>query len=156
MDRIVLTPEQQAIVDAKRIELNVQPGDPIQEGTNLVQGDSIRVNDSWDVFVVCGESGVVGSFVPAWDNFYCAIDLVESVTDRAGPNGETMPIFDEVQLQAMAARAGAPANPKRAAKQAERDHKKANRELVAAQPNHHTQKLLREALKAHGLLGKDD
>lgn len=164
MDRLTLTTEQAAFVAAKRAELGVQPGDPIQAGTNLVQDDTIRINDSWTIYVVCGDAGVIGAYVPEWDNmpgnvephFYCPIDVGDDVTDRAGPDGQTMPIYDAVALEARAAKKAGGANPKKARKLSDHDARVANRDLLAGQTDKHARQAIRAAMRAHGLLGKDD
>lgn len=154
MERLELTPEQQALVDNWREELNIQPNDIVQEGTNLVVDDHLQVDNSWKVVVLGGASGCVASYVPEWGDFWIPIDLVDYVTDRAGPNGQTMPIFDE---QLLAARA-AVANPQKAAPP---KHPKPRRSFAQVLRDAVQRKLHAEhdhimsALRKHGALGKD-
>jgi hypothetical protein len=97
MERIVLTPEEQTTVDAfKERYPYLDPDGLIYEGSNLVVDDNLRVDDQWDCWVLGGEGGLVWSYVPAWA-LTLPIDLVPYVTDRIGPAGETMPIFDPLE-----------------------------------------------------------
>lgn len=94
MERIVLTPEEQTTVDEFKLRYPYFDEDGlIYEGSNLVVDDHLRVDDQWDCVVLGGEGGLVWSYVPAWA-LSLPIDLVPYVTDRIGPAGETMPIFD--------------------------------------------------------------
>lgn len=98
MDRIVLTPEQQTKIDEFKDSYEFfDPDGQIYEGSNLVVDDNLQVDNSWEGVVLGGEGGLVWFYVPAWD-LILPIDLVNYVTDRAGPDGQTMPIFDPVVI----------------------------------------------------------
>jgi len=98
MDRITLTEQQTSFLSSLRESLGIQPGDPVQEGNNVVQDDNLRVDDAWDIWVVGGAYGIIYAYIPAWDEgderVHFPIDVVPYVTDRAGPDGQTMPLFD--------------------------------------------------------------
>lgn len=167
MERLVLSPEEEGIITAWQTENASQLDPEPAAGTNIVVGDHLQVDNSWEVVVMGGLGGVVGSFIPAWGGLCLPIDLVDYITDRAGPppGNATMPIFDEQQMQARtAAKAGAP-NPKEAARaerkeeraerREDRDLKHALRDAIKRLP-HKEQKHAREVLRAKGVLGKDD
>jgi hypothetical protein len=102
MERITLTSEQQAEIEAKRVELGTTPETVIIEGSNLKMDDHLQIDNSWEGVVVGPESGVVCFYVPAWPLLF-AVDIEPYITDRIGPNGEVMPIFDPEQAEARAA-----------------------------------------------------
>lgn len=162
MDRLALTTEQQAEVDAFRLENSVQTSDPVVEGTNLVVDDHLEVDNSWKVVVLSGDGGgAVNSYIPEWGGLIIPIDLVDYVTDRAGPNGETMPIYDEQQLAARAAQASGenPREAARAERREERAHRRDVREMLRdglKRLPHDQRKHAREVLRDKGVLGKDD
>lgn len=150
MERLQLTPEQQTFVETSRAELSIQPNDVVQEGTNLVVDDHVQVDNSWLVVVIGGASGCVASYMPDWGQFWIPIDLVDYVTDRIGPNGETMPIFDE-QLQARHAQAAG----ERRERGQRRDIRGMLRDGLRRLPREQ-RKHVREVLRAKGVLGRDD
>jgi hypothetical protein len=163
MERLTLSPEQQTIVDNWRAENNVQMSDHVVDGTNLVVDDHLQIDNSWLCVVLAGENGDgVNAFVPEWGDFIMPIDLVDYITDRAGPNGQTMPIYDAVEPpQAMSAArvaSGATPNPKDAARDVHahrRDRKTFYRDLIKAAPSEEARRTLRSLLVARGLVGKD-
>lgn len=160
MERLQLTSTQQAFVDTSRTELSIQPNDVVQEGTNLVVDDHLQVDNSWFVVVIGGASGCVASYMPTWGDFWIPIDLVNYVTDRAGPNGETMPIFDE-QLQARRAKAGDEGlrDATKTERREERAHRRDIREMLRdglRRLPQEQRKRARDAMRAQGVLGKDD
>jgi hypothetical protein len=98
MERLTISPEQQSLIDAFKQE-NEGGFDPEPAaGTNLVEGDDLQIDNDWKVRVIAGQWGCVACLVPEWSNAIMQIALVEGrrtyITDRAGPNGETMPIYD--------------------------------------------------------------
>lgn len=105
MIRQVLTPEQQLIVDDYRTANNVKLTDVVVDGTNLVVDDQLEIDNTWPLLVVLSGDGggAVNSYIPDWGDLIMPIDLIDYVTDRIGPQAQTMPIFDEVQLQARTA-----------------------------------------------------
>lgn len=163
MERLQLNETQQAYAEAYWQDNNVQIGDPALEGTNLVASDHVQIDNSWYA-VLLGASvsspGCVDTYIPDWGEFILPmwqIDLF--VTDRAGPNGETMPIYD---LQQMAARtADAAAKPEAAG--AERREKRAHRrdlkellrEAIGRLPDDQERRV-RQTLRAKGVLGHED
>ena len=163
MQRLVLTQSQHDQIDAKRTELGVQPTDVVVEGSNLVPDDNLRVMDTFDVWVIGADSGLISSYVPDYD-MILPFDIIDHITDRAGPNGETMPIFDPVQAEARtAAKAGGTVqNPKMAAKEErkeERAHRRDIRDMLhdaIKRLPRDQQKPAREKIRAAGVLGKDD
>jgi hypothetical protein len=93
MDRLDISPEQQALIDAYKAD-NAGTFDPEPaKGTDLVADDDLEIDNSWKVRVIAGQWGCVACIVPEWGDVIFAINLVDYVTDRAGPNGETMPIW---------------------------------------------------------------
>ncbi len=105
MERLIVTPETQDAIDAYKLDRggNFDPDGNIYTGSNLVVDDHLQIDSSWSGIVVGGEGGLVHFCIPDWGNLFLPIDLVDYVTDRAGPEGETMPIFDPVQVEARAA-----------------------------------------------------
>lgn len=98
MERIVLTTEQQATADDfKDTYPYFDPDGNIYTGSNLVVDDDLRIDNSWEGVVLGGEGGCVWFYVPAWE-LILPIDLIDYVTDRAGPDGQTMPIFDPLEV----------------------------------------------------------
>jgi hypothetical protein len=94
MDRLDISPEQQGLIDAFKAE-NGGTFDPeIAGGSNIIEGDDLEVDNSWKVRVIAGQWGCVACIIPEFGNAIMAINLIDFVTDRAGPNGETMPIYD--------------------------------------------------------------
>jgi hypothetical protein len=160
MDRLVLTTEQQTKVDAWLADKATDTLNPMSAdvpGTNLVFDDHVEVASSWKCICFGGGNDAVYAYIPDWDLFF-SIDLVDAVTDRAGPNGQTMPIIDPVQAEARTAAKAAAANPKQAAhaeKVERRELKQLLKDAIARLP-HAEQKHAREVLRAHGVLGKDD
>jgi hypothetical protein len=158
MNRLVLTPEEQAAVDDYRTVNNVQPTDTVVDGTNLVIDDHLRVDNAWDVAIVGGTGMFVIAIIPAWGGMILEIDLLNFVTDRAGPNGQTMPIYDPQQELARAAKVAPPVDPKLAAKDERTDRRglrKALRDAIERLPADQ-QKHARQVIRAAGALGKDD
>ena len=94
MERLNISPEQQALIDAYKAEQGSTFDPEVAEGSNLIEGDDLEVDHSWKVRVIGGQWGCVACLIPEWGDAIMAIYLVPSVSDRAGPNGETMPIFD--------------------------------------------------------------
>jgi hypothetical protein len=142
MERLEITPEQQTIMDDYAAQQTPLPStDPVHADTNLVVGDDLEIDNSWKVRVIGGD-GATGThcIVPEWGNYCANIVLSDYITDRAGPNGETMPIRDEQQMQAMLAKQGG--NPKHA-KQDKRDRL---REFLALQ-SADTARAIRKFLK---------
>lgn len=165
MDRLELTPEQQAYVDgwlADKASDTLNPmvtTTPLVPDTNLVQFDQVTIDTTWPPAILLGGDGDVGTYtyIPAWD-YLDNVVLVDSVTDRAGPDGQTMPIFTDEQFQSRVAKAAAK-NPKQAAKaerKEQRDIRRSIRETLDAQPDPKVRKRLHQQLVQHGLLGKDD
>jgi hypothetical protein len=116
MDRLTLTQADEAAV--ADTEETTQFDEVVAEGTNLIKGDHVKIADSWDAVIIGGQQTNVWLCVPAWGSYVGPFGgIPDYVTDRAGPNGETMPIRDEQQMQAMLAKAGG-ANPKHAKKDA--------------------------------------
>jgi hypothetical protein len=161
MERFTLTPDDEAAIsaivnDTQNYVTNVNL---IIEGTNLVAGDQVTVNDSWTAAIFAGDDG--GSAwccMPQWGSVCLPIaDLADFVTDRAGPNGETMPIYDEVQAQARsAAKTQAVEADTKQKHGHHRSLESALRDAIKRLP-HDKQKHARETLKKHGVLGgKDD
>jgi hypothetical protein len=98
MIRVEPTEDQQAAMDAWRSERNVPTDVVLAVGTNLIVGDLVRIVDAFDGYLVGPEpgGGTVYALVPEWGDPIIGFgDLEDYVTDRAGPNGETMPIFDD-------------------------------------------------------------
>lgn len=152
MDRHTLTPTQQAGIESwmsEKASDTLNPLSPDVPGTNLVYLDQLEIDHAWWLVVLGGGNGLVYAYVPDWDVFF-NIECVDYVTDRAGPNGETMPVIDPVQMEArLAAKAGGQ-NPKHAA----HGHHVAPRtvqDFLAAQTPE-TRKALEEQLKKHHLL----
>ncbi|MBA3841085.1 MAG: hypothetical protein H0X39_00420 [Actinobacteria bacterium] len=154
MDRIVLTADQQAIVDNYRTANNVQLTDVVVDGTNLVVDDHLQVDNSWTVITLSGDQqGQVISYIPEWGDLILNIDLVDYITDRIGPQGQIMPIHDPVQAQARTAAVAAKAakNPKHATEPHKESLRRALKEAVEKLP-HHEQKHAREVLRDKGVL----
>jgi hypothetical protein len=147
MNRLTLSPEHQALIDEWRAANNVQPTDVIIPGTNAVVDDHFWLVDSFN-FIVAGPGGgnTVQGLVPEWEMFEPMMFDGEAITDRIGPNGETMPMQDEEQMRAMMASTGAE-NPKTAKK----DRREQLRDFLAAQ----TADVAREIRKRLKLDDKD-
>lgn len=167
MNREQLNETQQAFVDGHRAQYNQQVGDPALDNTNLITDDHTLFQGF--VAIILGKSvaaeGCVDVYVPAWVDwplFFPPNDFVPYVTDRAGPNGETMPIVDEEQMQMMMARAGGEQNPREAAAERReeradrRGFQKAVRGAVKRIDDSQKRQQLRQKLRALGVLGKDD
>jgi hypothetical protein len=98
MDRITLTPDQQTLIDEFKASYPYfDPGGNIYTGSNLVVDDDLQIDNSWEGVVLGGEGGCVWFYVPAWD-LILPIDLINYITDRAGPDGQTMPVFDVPEI----------------------------------------------------------
>jgi hypothetical protein len=164
MERIDVTPEARAAMADFKAQnpANFDPNDLIYEGSNLVLDDHLQIDSSWQGIVFGGNGGLVWFCIPDWGNMLLPIDLIDYITDRAGPDGQTLPVFDEQQMQARAAKAAAPQNPNQAAR-AERKEERAHRrevkevlrEAVARLP-HDQRKHARQVLRAAGVLGPND
>jgi hypothetical protein len=95
MEREELTPEHRAAADEFIATYEYFNADgSVYEGSNLVVGDQLEVDHAWRGEVLGGEGGLVWFIIPAWGAPIFPIDLVAYVSDRIGPNGETMPILD--------------------------------------------------------------
>jgi len=94
MERLTISPEQQTIIDTFKAEQGSTFDPEPAEGTNLIEGDDLEVDNSWKVRVIAGQWGCVACIIPEWGDIILPIGLVPYITDRAGPNGETMPIYD--------------------------------------------------------------
>lgn len=153
MERLTLTPEAEAEIEAKRTELGVTEETVVIEGSNLVPGDHLQIDNSWEGVVVGPESGVVCFFVPAWPLLF-AVDIEPYITDRIGSNGETMPIFDPAPQEAgRGASAPAPTTASKAKKPG--GIKQALRDAIKRLP-HDQQQRARQLLHDKGVLGKDE
>jgi hypothetical protein len=154
MERLTLTETQQASIAAwlaEKANDTLNPMTTNMPGTNLVPDDHLEIDHNWKCVVLGGGNEVVYVYVPDWGWFSDGglADFFDLVTDRAGPNGEIMPIIDPVQMQARTAAAAAK-NPKHAA----HGHHVAPRtmqDLLDAQTPE-TRKALEEQLKKHHLL----
>lgn len=144
MERIVLTSEEQTTVDAFKERYPYLDEDGlIYEGSNLVVDDNLRVDDQWDCWVLGGEGGLVWSYVPLWA-LTLPIDLVPYVTDRIGPAGETMPIFDPLEVNPQCAPAVERALAQRAPR---RPFAEALRDAVRRLPEHEQRHCLKVLAK---------
>lgn len=156
--RPTLSPEQLQLIADKRTELGTQPTDAPNPGTNLVQDDWVQIDNSWYAWIVAPDSGCTGSYIPDWDLYLSIGSLEDYISDRAGPNGETMPIFDPVEAQARAAAKPA-GDPKHAAKGEQHAPRRALqqvlREAIKRLP-HNDQKRARQTLRQAGVLGPED
>jgi hypothetical protein len=99
MDRQSISPEQQGLIDAFKSEQGSTFDAEPAEGSNLIEGDDIEVDNQYKMRVIAGQWGCVACLIPEWGDAILPIGLVYSrestlITDRAGPNGEGMPIFD--------------------------------------------------------------
>lgn len=114
MERLELTQAQQDYVNDYRSTYTVDPQAELTEGTNLIVDDHLQVDNNWYA-IILGPSpdspGCLDCYIPAWGEFWLPLWQVEVyVTDRAGPNGEVMPVFEvEQPLVAQAAAASASA-----------------------------------------------
>jgi hypothetical protein len=108
MDRLDISPEQQGLIDAFKAEQASTFDPEVAAGSNLIEGDDLQVDNSWKVRVIAGQWGCVACLVPEWGDAILAIGLVDYVTDRAGPNGEGMPIFDPPDEPDVGGEGGAP------------------------------------------------
>ena len=168
MDRYTITPEEQTILDDLRTEWGVQMTDVVVPGSNLVVDDHIEVDHAWKIAIIGpGQDGSIDCLMLEWGDMVLRnFDLFEYISDRAGPDAQTMPVTDpEPELQArQSARSATEGgqNPKHAAK-AERKEERAHRrdlkevlrEAIQRLP-HKEQKHAREVLRTKGVLGKDD
>jgi hypothetical protein len=99
MEREELTPEDRAKCDEFMATYEYFDADGlVYEGSNLVIGDQLEIDHAWRGEVLGGETGLVWFVIPAWGAPIFPIDLIDYVSDRIGPNGETMPIFDEPEI----------------------------------------------------------
>jgi len=158
MDRLTLTTENEAEIAAWKAEHASELDAEVSAGSNLIADDHLQINNDWKVVVIGGQSEAVWSFMPEWPGVPpMLIDLVDFVTDRIGPNGEGLPIFDETELQARALKAGGE-NPSDAAEPEHERRRKLDqvlREAIKRLP-HDEQKHAREVLKQKGVLKLDD
>src|SRR4051812_29752044 len=93
MERLTLTEDQQAEIDAKKVELGVEPDTVVFEGTNLMPDDHVEIDDgAWYAVIVGPSTGCIMAFVPDWPAMF-PVDFAKFISDRIGPNGETMPIW---------------------------------------------------------------
>jgi hypothetical protein len=153
MNRLELSAETiAAIADFKASYEHFDPEGLIYPDSNLVVDDHLEIDGSWSGVVLGGEQLAVWFCVPDWGNAMMPIDLIDYITDRAGPDGQTLPVFDEVQVQARAAAKTAAMEPKHA--QRHRTFEQALRDALKKLP-HDQQKPTRETLKRVGAL-KDD
>jgi hypothetical protein len=162
MERLTISTQTAAVIgDFKSTYEYFDPDGLIYEGSNLVVDDHLILAEQFAGVVLGGEGGAVWFCIPDADNVIMPINLIDVITDRAGPNGQTMPVFDEVQAQARMAKAAA-ANPKEAARAEHREERAHRRELkevlreAIAKLPHDQQKHARQVLRAKGVLGKDD
>lgn len=158
MNRYTITPEEQTILDDRRAEYGVQMTDVVVPGSNLVVDDHIEVDHAWKIVVIgAGQDGSIDCLMIEWGDLVLRnFDLFDYISDRAGPDGQTMPVIDEQGLQARALKAGGvAANPKHAAKQHRRELKEVLRDAIKRLP-HKEEKHAREVLRAAGVLGKDE
>jgi hypothetical protein len=147
MERLTLDTEQQAYVDGYHTDHSLTPGASCNHaGTNIVIDDHLLMFDTW-LCVVLGPSvdseGCLDIYTPGWGMlFYMPVWGVEGgVNDRAGPNGQTMPVYDEPPEELLARSEDAP-DPK-AAKKAQRERLHA---FLAGQPKE-TAKQIRKHLR---------
>ena len=149
MQRLTLTPEQQTLVAEYRTANGVQSSDTVVEGTSLKVDDHLQIDGSWNCIAVRGAGGdAIDILVPDWGDFIFPCSVTNYITNRAGPNGETMPIYDEQQMQAMLA--AKKQNPK----DAQPSSVDALRESLKRADKETAQKL-RRALHEHGILKQD-
>lgn len=168
MDRLTLTPAQQAFIDAYHTEFNPDPNAEVIPGTNVVVDDHLLLDANNAVIVVGGPSpytpGCFDGFVPLWGELMWVPftpEFLPYVIDRAGPNGQTMPIYDEEEPEAR--QAGEPAGDPREAARAERredrarrrDFREMVRDAIKRMPRER-RKHVRGILRAKGILGHDE
>lgn len=167
---MTLSTQEQELVDAEidtyLATNNADPADPVVTGSNVVVRDTLNVDNAWDVYVIGGDGVSPNCYVPAWGGLIMYIDLMAYVTDRAGPNGETMPVIvpPEEEPQKMMAR-GAAEDPAQQTAQAspapttarhkQKDFASVVREAVKKLPKD-KQKDARAKLQAAGVFGKDE
>lgn len=157
MEKIALTTEDEAAIAAWKTEHDAEllPRPPaVYDGTNLVVGDHLQIDNSWKVVVLGGQDAAVQSYIPEWGGMIMNIALVDYITDRAGPNGETMPIYDEQQVEARGL-----AKPAAVDKHAQHAHRRDIKEVLRdaiKRLDHKEAKHAREVLRAAGVLGHDD
>lgn len=163
MERLTISEQTQtAMDDFKSTYPQFDPNGLIYAGSNLIVDDHLEIAASWKGVVLGGEGGAVWFCVPDWGDVIMPIDLVAYITDRAGPDGQTMPVFDEQELQARSAAQASAQNPKHAAKDARHDaraHRRDLKELLRdalQRLPHQEQKHAREVLRAKGVLGKEE
>lgn len=154
MERLNLTQEEQALIEVHRAELGTTSETVIVDGSNLKLGDHLQIDNSWEGVVVGPEAGTVSFYVPAWPLLF-PVDLFDYITDRAGPNGETMPVTDPAPQARGAAAAAPAATPDKHHKPHRRHIKEVLREAIKRLP-HDQQKNAREVMVRAGVLGKDD
>jgi len=165
MERNPISEETQQAIDTWQTENNGPSTGPALVGTNLVIGDDLQIDNNWRCFVigvVPDADAAVVVVIPEWGNYVTGAELLYSISDRAGPNGETMPVMDEPQQQAMMARVAGVADPKVAAKEERqdqradrRDKKQLYRGILKAAPDG-TRQRLRKLFHEKGYLGKED
>jgi hypothetical protein len=98
MDRLPDSEIEPQAIAAWQEANDVSEGDPAAPGTNLVAGDHVLLV-GWLPIVVYGpapaaEGCFSGGYAPYFGTEPMAF-LTTDITDRIGPNGETMPIVDE-------------------------------------------------------------
>lgn len=156
MERLPISAEQQALIDAYKAE-NASTFDPEPAaGSNIVEGDDLEVDNNWKVRVIAGQWGCVACLIPEWGDFIMAVDLVDYVTDRAGPAGQTLPIYDpapEAGMSAAAKTQAVTAEPKQKHGR-HRSLQDALRDAVKRLA-HDQQKTAREKLKQAGVLSEE-
>jgi hypothetical protein len=113
MERQDISSEQQELIDAFKSEQASTFDPEVAAGSNLIEGDDIEVDHLYKMRVIAGQWGCVACLIPEWGDCILPIGLVYSrestlITDRAGPNGETMPIFDPPDEPDVGGEGGAP------------------------------------------------
>jgi len=99
MERLEVSEQtRQACDEFKSTYTQFDPDGLIYAGSNLVVDDHLQIDNSWSGVVLGGEGGAVWFCVPDWGDLIMPIGLVDYVTDRAGPGGQGMPIFDPTEL----------------------------------------------------------
>jgi hypothetical protein len=159
MERIAETEYDQAAIDAFRTDRGVTMSDVVQPGTNLVIDDHLRIVDAFNVVVVAPEGGSIWCYV--WGQIMPFGDLQDYVTDRIGPNGETMPIFDDEEEEEPSpappqGQQQQQRQPKAKLSKAERHAKRYDLQAFLKAQSPETAKLVREHLRARGLLTDGD
>jgi hypothetical protein len=98
MDRLPDSEIEPQAIAAWQAANDVSEGDPAAPGTNLIAGDHVLLV-GWLPIVVYGPAPAAGGcfyggYAPYFGTEPLAF-LTSDITDRIGPNGETMPIVDE-------------------------------------------------------------